>query len=147
MWRALLAEGITVLEDRAVELERGFWVAGLGDLRHRRPSVAAALREVPPGAPVILLTHDPDMFPEVPESVALTLAGHTHGGQVAIPLVRRPMVPSYYGERYARRHVVEHGRHMLISSGLGTSGLPVRLLAPPEVLAVTLRHAYGVTHE
>jgi hypothetical protein len=141
IWRALAAEGVTVLEDRAVELDNGLWVAGLADMRHRRPDVAEALREVPPGAPVIVLTHDPDMFPEIPEHVALTLAGHTHAGQVAIPVLRRPMIPSHYGERYARRHVVEHGRHMLISSGLGTSGLPIRLLAPPEVVVVTLRAA------
>jgi predicted MPP superfamily phosphohydrolase len=141
IWRALEAEGVTVLEDRAVELANGLWVAGLGDMRHRRPDVATALREVPPGAPAIVLTHDPDMFPEVPERVALTLAGHTHGGQVAIPLLRRPMLPSYYGERYARGHIVEHGRHLLVSSGLGTSGLPIRLLAPPEVLVVRLRNS------
>jgi len=141
MWRALEAEGVTVLEDRAVELANGLWVAGLGDMRHRRPSVATALREVPPDAPAIVLTHDPDMFPEVPDRVSLTLAGHTHGGQVAIPLLRRPMLPSYYGERYARGHVIEHGRHLLVSSGLGTSGLPIRFLAPPEVLVVTLRAA------
>jgi hypothetical protein len=141
IWRALVAEGVTVLEDRAVELANGLWVAGLGDMRHRRPEVAEALREVPPGAPVIVLTHDPDMFPEIPEQVALTLAGHTHGGQVAIPVLRRPMLPSHYGERYARGHIVEHGRHLLVSSGLGTSGLPIRLLAPPEVLVVTLRSA------
>lgn len=140
IWRALAAEGVTVLEDGAVELANGLWVAGLGDMRHRRPDVAHALRDVPHGAPAIVLTHDPDMFPEVPERVALTLAGHLHGGQVAIPLLRRPMIPSYYGERYARgHHVVEHGRHMLVSSGLGTSGIPVRFLAPPEVLVVTLR--------
>jgi predicted MPP superfamily phosphohydrolase len=80
------------------------------------------------------------MFPEVPERVSLTLAGHTHGGQVAIPLLRRPLLPSYYGERYARGHVIEHGRHLFVSSGLGTSGLPIRLLAPPEVLILTLRN-------
>jgi predicted MPP superfamily phosphohydrolase len=141
MWRALDAEGVTVLEDRAVELANGLWVAGLGDMRHRRPSVATALREIPDGAPAIVLTHDPDMFPEVPERVSLTLAGHTHGGQVAIPWLRRPMMPSYYGERYARGLIVEHGRHLLVSSGLGTSGLPIRLLAPPEVLVLTLRNS------
>jgi uncharacterized protein len=140
IWRALEAEGVTVLEDRAIELANGLWVAGLGDMRHRRPSVATALREIPEDAPAIVLTHDPDMFPEVPERVSLTLAGHTHGGQVAIPVLRRPMMPSYYGERYARGHVVEHGRHLFVSSGLGTSGLPVRFLAPPEVLILTLRN-------
>ncbi len=145
MWRALAQAGITVLEDRAIELHpagRGpFWVAGLADLRHRRPSVPGALREVPPGAPVVVLSHDPDMFTEVPDRVALTLAGHTHGGQVAIPVLRRPMMPSRYGERFARGHIVEHGRHLLVTSGIGTSGIPVRLLAPPEVLVVTLRSA------
>ena len=141
IWRALEAEGVTVLEDRAVGLANGLWVAGLGDMRHRRPNVARALREIPEDAPAIVLSHDPDMFPEVPERVSLTLAGHTHGGQVAIPLLRRPLLPSYYGERYARGHVIEHGRHLFVSSGLGTSGLPIRLLAPPEVLILTLRNS------
>jgi predicted MPP superfamily phosphohydrolase len=143
MWRALEAVGITVLEDRAVELHPPggpFWVAGLADLRHRRPDIGAALRDVPPEAPVLVLSHDPDMFPGVPSPVSLTLSGHTHGGQVAIPILRRPMLPSYHGERYARGHVVEHGRHLIVTSGVGTSGLPIRFLAPPEVLVLTLRN-------
>jgi hypothetical protein len=99
----------------------------------------SALASVPPGEPVVLLSHDPDVFPHVPDRVALTLAGHTHGGQVAIPLLRRPAIPSAYGERYARGHVVEDGRHLYVSSGLGTSGLPLRLLAPPEIVVLELR--------
>ena len=71
----------------------GFWVAGLADLRHRRPDIGKALRDVPRDAPVLMLCHDPDLFPGVPNRVALTLSGHTHGGQVAIPLLRRPMLP------------------------------------------------------
>jgi predicted MPP superfamily phosphohydrolase len=139
MWRALDARGIAVLEDRAVELDR-FWVAGLADMRHRMPNVVQALRHVPAGAPVIVLSHDPDLFPRIPERVALTLSGHTHAGQVAIPLLRRSMMPSRYGERYARGHIVEHGKHLLVTSGVGTSGLPVRFLAPPEVVHLTLRN-------
>jgi predicted MPP superfamily phosphohydrolase len=139
MWRALEAVGITVLEDRAVLTERGFWIAGMGDMRHRRPNVLRALRDVPDDAPVIVLSHDPDLFPRIPARVALTLSGHTHGGQVAIPVLRRPVMPSYYGERYASGHIVEHGRHLLVTTGLGTSGLPVRLFAPPEVIDLTLR--------
>jgi uncharacterized protein len=142
MWRALLRVGIPVLEDRAVQLHApggAFWVAGLSDLRHRSPDIGVALREVPRDAPVIVLSHDPDMFPGVPPRVALTLSGHTHNGQVAIPVLRRPMLPSYYGERYAGGHIVEHGRHLYVTSGVGTSGLPIRFLAPPEVLAITLR--------
>jgi uncharacterized protein len=88
---------------------------------------------------VIVLSHDPDAFPFVPSRVALTVSGHTHGGQVAIPVVRLPVMPSRHGERYARGHIVEHGRHLVVGTGLGTSGIPVRLLAPPELLVLELR--------
>jgi len=139
MWRALDAQGITVLEDRAVKVG-AFWIAGLGDMRHRMPNVVHALRPVPEGQPVIVLSHDPDLFPRIPERVSLTLAGHTHGGQVAIPVIRRPLMPSHYGERYARGHIVEEGRNLLVTSGVGTSGLPIRFLAPPEILHLHLRN-------
>jgi predicted MPP superfamily phosphohydrolase len=138
MWRALANAGIEVLENRAHQVG-GFHVAGLADLRERRPDLPTALAGVPPDAPVILLSHDPDVFPFVPGRVALTLSGHLHGGQVAIPLVRRPAIPSRYGERYARGHVVEDGRHLYVTSGLGTSGLPLRFLAPPEIVVLELR--------
>jgi predicted MPP superfamily phosphohydrolase len=79
------------------------------------------------------------VFPYLPARVALTICGHTHGGQIAIPLVRRPVIPSRHGERFARGHIVEHGRHLLVSSGLGTSGIPIRLFAPPELVVIELR--------
>ena len=137
MWRALEDAGIEVLENRAVRAG-GFHVAGLADLRCRRPDLPATLATVPPGEPVVLLAHDPDVFPYVPDRVALTLSGHLHGGQVAIPVLRRPAIPSRYGERYARGHIVEEERHLFVSSGLGTSGLPLRLLAPPEIVVLEL---------
>jgi uncharacterized protein len=138
MWRALTEVGIRVLENEAVELENGVFVAGLADLRSRRPDLPGALADVAPDAPVILLAHDPDVFPYVPERVALTLSGHTHGGQIAIPRLRSMAIPSRYGERYARGHIVEHGRHLFVSSGLGTSGLPMRAFVPPEVVVLEL---------
>jgi predicted MPP superfamily phosphohydrolase len=137
MWRALEDADIEVLENRAVRTG-GFHVAGLADLRCRRPDLPTTLAAVQPGEPVVLLAHDPDVFPYVPERVALTLSGHLHGGQVAIPVIRRPAIPSRYGERYARGHVVEEDRHLFVSSGVGTSGLPLRLLAPPEVVLLEL---------
>jgi uncharacterized protein len=140
MWRALQNAGIEVLENHAVETN-GVYIAGLADMRTRRPDLPGALAEVPAGAPVILLAHDPDVFPLVPDRVALTLAGHTHGGQVAIPLIRRPFIPSRYGERYVRGHIVEENRHLYVTSGLGTSGLPLRLLAPPEIVVLELSSA------
>jgi uncharacterized protein len=137
MWTALQNEGIDVLENRVVQAG-DVYIAGLADLRARRPDLPGALAGVPAGAPVVLLSHDPDVFPYVPDRISLTLSGHTHGGQIAIPVLRRPAIPSRYGERYARGHVIEDGRHLYITSGLGTSGLPLRLLAPPEIVVLEL---------
>ena len=141
MWTALSAAGIPVLENDALALDAPggrLHVAGLADLRLRRPNLALALADVPDQEPVIMLSHNPDVFPFVPSRVALTVSGHTHGGQVAIPYVRHPVMPSRHGERYARGHIVEHGRHLVVSTGLGTSGIPVRLFAPPELLVLEL---------
>jgi predicted MPP superfamily phosphohydrolase len=143
-WTALERAGLTVLENRSEAVEaRGLrlHVAGAADTRIRRPDVAATLAGVPPGEPVLMLAHDPDLFPEVPARVALTLSGHTHGGQIAIPLLRLPFIPSRYGERYVRGHIAEHGRHLYVTSGLGTSAIPMRLFAPPEIVVLELRAA------
>jgi predicted MPP superfamily phosphohydrolase len=90
---------------------------------------------------VLAFTHNPDVFPQVPHRVALTIAGHTHGGQVALPFVGRPVVPSKYGQRYAIGHVVEDARHLFVSPGIGTSVVPVRFQVPPEISVLTLRSA------
>lgn len=141
---ALEREGIRVLENEAVALDAPggrLWVAGVGDARMRRADVGEALEPVPGGEPVILLTHDPDLFGDVPERVALTVAGHLHGGQVGVPLVRRRVMPTEHGERYAEGHVEEGGRHLYVTRGVGESHLPFRLAAPPEVVLVELRSA------
>jgi predicted MPP superfamily phosphohydrolase len=137
---------ISVLENDAVRAGEA-WIAGAADARHRRPDLERALRDVPAGAPVILISHDPDLFPRVPERVALTVSGHLHGGQVGVPLMRRPFIPSRFGERYARGHVVEDGRHLYVTSGFGTTGWPVRLLAPPEVVILRLNAASAPPRE
>jgi predicted MPP superfamily phosphohydrolase len=137
---ALRTAGIRVLENETVELGR-LHVAGVADARTRDADVDATLSAVPEDAPVLLLSHDPDVFPQVPDRVALTVSGHTHGGQVGVPFLRRPVMPSRFGERYARGHIVEDGRHVYVTAGFGTSGWPVRLLAPPEVVILGLRPA------
>ena len=92
-------------------------------------------------APIVLLTHNPDVFPDVHARVALTLAGHTHGGQVRLPIVGTPIVPSRFGARYASGHVVEGGRHLYVATGTGTSILPVRFRVPPSVVVLTVSGA------
>jgi len=140
--------GINLLENRVVNLTHGatrFWVAGLADQLTSTSSgirdLEAALDAVTGSDPAILLAHEPDIFKLVPQRVALTLAGHTHGGQVYIPFVGRPGLPTQYTGEYADfayGHVERGGRHMIVSSGLGLSGLPVRFMVPPEIVMVTL---------
>ncbi len=149
--RAALAHvGIPVLENDAVAIGEpglGFWLAGLGDQlayrlgrRHYRgvDDLPGTLKRITNDDPVILLAHEPDIFTRVPERVSLTLAGHTHGGQVRVPFLWHAWVPSSYGARFAYGHIVEGGRHMIVSGGLGTSGLPVRMGSPPEILRIDL---------
>jgi predicted MPP superfamily phosphohydrolase len=110
----------------------------VSDLYTRPADVGRALASVPEGAPVILLTHNPDVFVNVPARVLLTLAGHTHGGQVNLPLLGRLVVPSQFGERFAIGHVHEDGRDLFVTPGIGTSILPVRFGAPPEISVLTV---------
>ncbi|TJX21195.1 MAG: metallophosphoesterase, partial [Mesorhizobium sp.] len=98
------------------------------------------LAKISDAAPVILLAHEPDIFPKVPSRVSLTLAGHTHGGQVRL-FGYSPVVPSRYGNRYAYGHVVENDRNLIVSGGLGFSIMPVRFGMRPEILQIDLGSA------
>jgi predicted MPP superfamily phosphohydrolase len=139
---ALELAGITLLEDAAAAITvdgEPLWLAGVSDFWEGAHDVEAALQNVPEAAPVILFTHNPDIFPRVPARVSLTIAGHTHGGQVNLPLLGRPIVPSQFDQRYAAGHIVENGRNLFVSTGLGTSILPIRFRVPPEIVVVTIR--------
>jgi hypothetical protein len=143
---ALESQGIPVLEDRSQEILGGqckFWLAGVGDFWESPHDIDAALEGVPENDSTVLFTHNPDLFPLVPSRVALTIAGHTHGGQVYIPGLGRLVVPSKFGERFAIGHIVEDGRHLFVSSGIGTSIVPVRFLVPPEVTMLHVRSSDG----
>jgi hypothetical protein len=147
---ALANARIPVLENKAVRLGGGgapFWLAGIGDqlafrLGHGRyrgvDDLAGTLAQIGTDDPVLLLVHEPDIFTRVPARVALTLAGHTHGGQIRLPLIWPAFVPSKYGARFAYGHVIEDERHLIVSGGLGTSIIPARLGVPPEVVQVQL---------
>jgi predicted MPP superfamily phosphohydrolase len=139
---ALEAVSIPVLENRSRGIEWGacrFWVAGVSDFKRGPHDLASALNAVPERAPTIVFTHNPDLFPQVPDWVALTVAAHTHGGQVYFPGLGRPIVPSDYGSRYALGPIVEDGRHLFVNTGIGTSILPARFFVPPVVSLLTLR--------
>ncbi|WP_426028967.1 metallophosphoesterase [Brevundimonas sp. TWP2-3-4b2] len=143
---ALTRAGVRVLDNRAERIARpgsAFWVAGLADLHSPRqpPTVSGTLRDVTDAAPIIVLTHWPDPFVDVPERVALTLAGYTHCGQVNLPLLGRLVHASAMSERWACGLYDEGGRKLFVTGGVGVSILPVRFRAPPEIVIVTLRAA------
>lgn len=135
------AVGIKVLENQNVTLTtpRGsLHLAGIGDLYTKAHDPQQALAGLPADAPVLCFTHTPDLFPELPPACALTVTGHTHGGQVRLPFVGRPMVPSRFGQRYAAGALREGGKTLFVSTGIGTSMLPVRFGVPPEVSLLRL---------
>ena len=150
---ALAGVRIPILENDAPLLGddgQKFWLAGIGDqLAHPIgrgrfrgvDDLPGTLAKIKTDDPVVLMVHEPDIFPRVPPRVALTLAGHTHGGQIRLPLIWPYLVPSKYGARYAYGHVVEDGRHLIVSGGLGTSIVPARLGVPPEILHIRLGEA------
>lgn len=150
--RALSEAGIALLENQGRALEAHgapFWLLGLGDqwafgmgrgTDDLAATVAPARRDA---APAILLAHEPDIFPRVPDRVALTLSGHTHGGQVRL-FGWSPAVPSAFGDRYIHGHYTEGGRQLVVSAGLGTSVAPVRFGVPPEIVLLRLHSAAGV---
>jgi predicted MPP superfamily phosphohydrolase len=140
-WRmraALEDAGLPVLEEGAVPVLDGrLWVAGVGDLWERTPSVPAALAHVPPGAPVLLMTHNPDVVVDVPGSVQLVVAGHTHGGQVAFRGRPYHRVSERTGNRFTRGRWYAEDR-LYVTAGIGSSLVPLRSVTP-EVPVLVLR--------
>jgi len=140
--RAFQDEGIPVLDNEVAEIkwrDKSFWLAGLADLWTRPQHISETVTKVPPGASVIALTHNPDIFPNLPRSVPLLLAAHTHGGQVNLPLIGTPIVPSRFGPKYTVGHIFENDHHMYVTSGIGTSIIPIRFRVTPEIVILTVK--------
>ena len=148
---ALKAAGLDVLSNEVRALPGGVWIAGLGDQLAFKPTwsglgwqgeddLPGTLAQLPSDGPVILLAHEPDIFPKVPNRVDVTLSGHTHGGQIRF-FGWSPRVPSRYGNRFAYGHVHESGRDLVVSGGIGCSILPVRFGVVPEITVVEVSGA------
>jgi len=138
---ALESQGIRVLENqslRVVYRGKTLWLCGLADLLTRGNQLLPTLATVDDHDPVLVLMHNPDVFPEMPERVSLSLAGHTHGGQVNLPILGRLVVPSRFRQRYAYGLIEENGKKLFVTGGVGTSILPVRFRVPPEIVILSL---------
>jgi predicted MPP superfamily phosphohydrolase len=144
--RALERQGLQVLRNRGVVLRprdehagAALYVAGIDDTWTRRHDLARALRDRPVGAPVVLLAHDPDVFPEAAAAgVALTVAGHTHGGQLAVPGLTRRANLARLMTRFSSGVYRAGDATLFVGLGLGTSGPPIRIGARPEIALLTL---------
>jgi predicted MPP superfamily phosphohydrolase len=133
--------GIRVLENDVAEIkwrDRSFWLAGLSDKWTQPQHITETIAKAPAGATIVALTHNPDIFPQLPSSVPLLLAAHTHGGQATFPLIGAAVVPSDFGQKYAAGHVYENGHHLFVTTGIGTSIMPVRFRVPPEIAVLTI---------
>jgi len=138
--RMLETAGIQLLQNRSVMIERGdgrLFLAGVDDLLCGDPRLDEALKGRSDGTPSLLLSHNPDVFPEaVNRGVSLVLAGHTHGGQWRLPglpvLVRMSRYSLDEGRYQAGRS------QLVVSRGLGATGFPFRIGCPPEAVLLTL---------
>jgi uncharacterized protein len=151
--QALEGEGIHVLENERTLILRpdaagdtdqtgsAFWLAGLADYDSKRtkPSYSDALQNMEGSDPILVLSHWPDAFAAAPHEVALTIAGHSHCGQVNLPFAGRLIHASSGSEKWPCGLYEERGRKLYVTGGVGTSILPVRFLQPPEIAVVTLR--------
>ena len=142
--QGLAAAGVQVLENQRVRIPRSegvFWLGGLADYESKRtqPSYMETLQGLTSDEPVIVMAHWPDVFTTAPERVALTLAGHSHCGQMNLPFIGRPINVSPGAARWPCGLYEDRGRWLYVSGGVGTSVLPARLNQPPEIAVVTLR--------
>lgn len=146
--------GYAVLDDEIWKADiagQDLRILGLRDQLHIRDwkSYSDGLKNVIAqsggSGPIIALEHSPDVLPiitgelSVSPDLKLMIAAHTHGGQVWIPLIGTPVVPSSYGQKYSYGHVQENGVDMFVTSGVGTSILPFRFMIPPEIAVLTVR--------
>lgn len=144
----LQSAGITVIEDDSTDIRIGacaLHVVGISDLDEAAHDIPKAFSKVRnDGAPVIALTHNPMLFDQIPATAMLTLAGHTHGGQINLPVVGSPafwfkhdQYSKYINGFYAKAN----GQQLFVTPGIGTSILPMRLGVPPEISQLVLRNA------
>jgi uncharacterized protein len=137
----LEAVGIRFLVNTNLMLRPDLVLAGVDDLWLGSPDLYRALEGVLDGPAVILMAHNPDQLVSVPSRVDLTLSGHTHGGQIVLPVLGALHTGSDYGQRFAQGFVRadgEKGARGFVSRGLGTTLLPVRLMCAAELVVLDL---------
>lgn len=138
----LQEHGIEVLRNRTLPVERNgarLWVAGLDDGENGLADIPRTLSAVGNGDPVLVLAHEPDVADEVARHpVDLQLSGHSHGGQINLPLLGPPYLPPL-ARKYWRGFYRVRNLQLYTNRGIGTVGVPMRFQSPPEITLFTLR--------
>lgn len=143
---SLQAQGIRVLANQSTPIEADgarFWLGGVDDVLGKTADVDATLQNVPPGEPTVLMVHEPDYADRVARhAVDLQLSGHSHGGQVRLPLLPPLYLPDL-GRKYVWGLYKVGGLTLYTNPGLGTVGVPARLNCPPEITFLTIYPGLG----
>ncbi len=129
--------GLKYLVNQGVVLRSDFFLAGVDDYWAGTVRVAKSIADARENTALLLLSHNPDILPKVPERVGLMLAGHTHGGQVRLPFGKGLGCISKFGERYQMGFIKERTT-AFVSRGLGASAVPFRTFCPAELVVLEL---------
>jgi len=138
---ALRNSGITVLEHDGYTVQfqgRSIQIVGIPDAHITRPEAYSLLADLSADMPTIVLAHDPVWFGHLPAGPHLMLAGHTHGGQIRLPGIGIVRKATKAPRRWCHGLVKERGQYLYVTSGLGTSGVPIRWGVPPEFAVLDL---------
>lgn len=137
---ALESAGIIVLDNETESFEinnNTVTILGLEDYwKKTNIGLEKIMEQLQTDKNIIAITHNPDTFNKTNDKLSILLAGHTHGGQVNLPYFGTPSVPA--SKEYTSGHVVKNGRHLFVTTGIGTSILPIRFRVPPEFAVITL---------
>ncbi|HZR58784.1 MAG TPA: metallophosphoesterase [Terriglobales bacterium] len=140
--KCLSDRGIPVLRNSSIPIEVGkarFWLAGIDDVMQGTPDLNGALNSIPKDEAVVLLSHEPDFADEASHHpIDLQLSGHSHGGQIWLPIIGAPWLPPF-ARKYPRGKYQIGGLTLYTNIGLGTIRIPMRLNCTPEITLFTLR--------
>ncbi len=140
--RTLLAgTRVRLLENQAARLVRSggdVWIEGVEDKQTQHPDFPATAAQVPEGAASLVMAHNPDLFDWPSNRATLQLSGHSHAGQVRFPIIGAPVRMTRHTEDTAKGWTIINHRILVVTRGLGESGLPLRFGAPPQIMVLTI---------
>lgn len=132
---------VKLLENQAARLARpggDVWIEGVEDGQTEHPDFPATAAQVPKGAASFVLTHNPGLFDWASNHAELQMSGHSHAGQVRFPLIGAPIRVCRHTEDTAKGWTVIDNRILIVTRGLGSSGIPIRFGAPPQIMVLTI---------